>query len=212
MAPPPHHYLADCLAPWGEIRLKRMFGGLGVYRDDQFFALIDDGIVYFKVDDTTRPDFETVGSEPFTYPGKDGQPMLMNGYWRLPDEVIEDRDTLFAWADKALAVARRSTKSKPVKQTSDTLPGLGPKSRKWLKDIGITNRKDLEKTGAVEAYARLKHLYPKVVSLNLLWGLYAAVNDIDVKVVTPDIKDHLQVLLASHTDGTTGMTNGQSDI
>lgn len=203
MASPPHHYLADCLAPWGEIRLKRMFGGMGVYRDELFFALIDDNVVYFKVDDTTRADFEAGGSEPFSYPGKDGQVMLMNGYWRLPDEVIEDRDTLFAWADKALAVARRSARPKPVKQTSDTLPGLGPKSKKWLKDIGITSRKDLEKSGAIDAYARLKDLYPKAVSLNLLWALYAILNDSDLQAVTPEIKDHLQALLASHTGSTT---------
>ena len=203
MASPPHHYLADCLAPWGEIRLKRMFGGMGVYRDELFFALIDENVVYFKVDDTTRADFKAVGSEPFSYPGKDGQMMLMNGYWRLPDEVIEDRDTLFAWADNALAVARRSARPKPVRQTSDTLPGLGPKSKKWLKDIGITNRKDLEKSGAIDAYARLKDLYPKAVSLNLLWALYAILNDSDLQAVTPEIKDHLQALLASHTGGTT---------
>lgn len=212
MASQPHHYLADCLASWGDIRLKRMFGGLGVYCGDHFFALIDDGIVYFKVDDTTRSDFEAAESGPFTYPGKDGQDMLMNGYWRLPDEVIEDRDTLFAWADKALAVARNSAKKKPVKRTSDTLPGLGPKSRKWLKDIGITTRKDLEKTGAVEAYVRLKDLYPKTVSLNLLWGLYAVLNTIDVKAITPDIKEHLQGILSSHTTGTTGMTDGSDAI
>lgn len=212
MASPPHHYLADCLAPWGEIRLKRMFGGLGVYRDDLFFALIDDNIVYFKVDDTTRPDFAAAGSEPFTYPDKNGQPMLMNGYWRLPDEVMEDRDTLFAWADKALGVARRSAAGKPVKHTSDTLPGLGPKSKKRLKDIGISNRKDLENTGAIEAYARLKDLYPKTVSLNLLWGLYAILHDVDVKTITPDIKEHLQAFLASHTAGTTGMANGNPTI
>ncbi len=203
MASPPHHYLADCLAPWGDIRLKRMFGGMGVYRGELFFALIDDNVVYFKVDDSTRPDFEAVGSDPFSYPGKDGQPMVMNGYWRLPDEVIEDRDTLFAWADKALGVARRSAKPKAVKQTSDTLPGLGPKSKKWLKEIGVSTRKDLEKIGSIEAFARLKDLYPKTVSLNLLWGLYAVLNDIDAKAVTPDIKAHLQALLTGHTDGTT---------
>ncbi|WP_443747581.1 TfoX/Sxy family protein [Asticcacaulis solisilvae] len=79
MASAPHHYLADCLAPWGEIRLKRMFGGMGVYRDGLFFALIDNGVVYFKVDDTTRPDFEAASSEPFSYPHKDGQIVAMNG-------------------------------------------------------------------------------------------------------------------------------------
>ena len=106
MASTPHHYLADCLAPWGTIRLERMFGGLGVYRDDLFFALIDDGVVYFKVDDITRRDFEAAGSEPFSYPGKDTARNVMNGYWRLPNEIVEDRESLFAWADKAVAVAK----------------------------------------------------------------------------------------------------------
>ncbi|MBW8879964.1 MAG: TfoX/Sxy family DNA transformation protein, partial [Asticcacaulis sp.] len=83
---------------------------------------------------------------------------------------------------------------------------------KWLKDIGITSRKDLEKTGAVEAYARLKDLYPKAVSLNLLWGLYAALHDVDARAVTPDIKEHLQALLSGHTTSTTGMAGGSDAI
>ena len=38
------------------IRSKSMFGGVGVYSGERFFALIDnDDTLFFKVDDATRP-------------------------------------------------------------------------------------------------------------------------------------------------------------
>ena len=47
------------------VRARNMFGGVGIYSSDLFFALIDEDTVYFKVDDTTRPDFEARGMGPF---------------------------------------------------------------------------------------------------------------------------------------------------
>lgn len=40
---------------------KPMFGGVGFYAQGLFFALIAEDRPYFKVDDTTRPDFERLG-------------------------------------------------------------------------------------------------------------------------------------------------------
>ena len=39
------------------IRSKSMFGGVGVYSGDHFFALVDNDTLFFKVDDATRGDF-----------------------------------------------------------------------------------------------------------------------------------------------------------
>ena len=36
------------------VRARSMFGGVGIYAADLFFALVDDDTVYFKVDETTR--------------------------------------------------------------------------------------------------------------------------------------------------------------
>ncbi len=43
------------------VRARNMFGGVGIYGNDLFFALIADDTLYFKVDDTNRPDFEALG-------------------------------------------------------------------------------------------------------------------------------------------------------
>ena len=36
------------------IRARNMFGGVGIYSGELFFALIDDDTLYFKVDDSNR--------------------------------------------------------------------------------------------------------------------------------------------------------------
>ena len=54
------------------IRARPMFGGVGIYSGEIFFALIADDRVYFKVDESTRPDFESRGMGPFRPFGDDG--------------------------------------------------------------------------------------------------------------------------------------------
>ena len=87
------------------IRARSMFGGVGIYAAELFFGLIDDDILYFKVDESNRPDFEARGMGPFRPYGEDGETM---GYYRVPDDLLEDTDVLGQWAEKAIAVARRA--------------------------------------------------------------------------------------------------------
>jgi DNA transformation protein and related proteins len=87
------------------VRARAMFGGVGIYSGESFFALIADNTVYFKVDESTRKDFESRGMGPFRPFGDDGGTMK---YYQLPEEVLEDPEALRSWAEKAVAVARRS--------------------------------------------------------------------------------------------------------
>lgn len=87
------------------VRGRSMFGGVGVYADELFFALLAEDTLYFKVDDTNRPDFEARGLDPFRPYGEGGETM---GYFRVAEDLLEDPEELRAWADKAIAVARRA--------------------------------------------------------------------------------------------------------
>jgi DNA transformation protein len=89
-----------------------MFGGVGIYGEDLFFALIDDDTLYFKVDESNHPDFEARGMEPFQPYGEDGETM---GYYRVPEDLLEDQEVLGQWAEKAIIVARRA-KGRPKKR------------------------------------------------------------------------------------------------
>jgi DNA transformation protein len=82
-----------------------MFGGVGIYSAEIFFALIADDTVYFKVDESTRPDFEARGMGPFRPFGDEGGTMK---YYQLPEEILEDLEALGSWAEKAVSVARQS--------------------------------------------------------------------------------------------------------
>jgi DNA transformation protein and related proteins len=86
------------------LRSRAMFGGLGFYADEWFFALADDEVLYFKVDEANQADYEAAGTGPFVpWPG--AAPM---GYWEVPKRVLEDPDELKIWIDKAVGVAERS--------------------------------------------------------------------------------------------------------
>jgi len=94
------------------VRARSMFGGVGIYSDDLFFALLDDDTTFFKVDDTNRPDFEARGMGPFRPMGPDGEVMQ---YYQVPEELLEDPDALRPWVDRAVAVARNKRKRKARK-------------------------------------------------------------------------------------------------
>jgi DNA transformation protein and related proteins len=87
------------------IRARNMFGGVGIYGGDFFFALIDDDTLYFKVDESNRPDYEARGMDPFQPYAEDGETM---GYYRVPEDLLEDPELLGQWAEKAITVARRA--------------------------------------------------------------------------------------------------------
>jgi DNA transformation protein len=94
------------------IRSRSMFGGVGIYSADYFFALIDGDTIYLKVDDSNRGDFEARGLGPFRPFGEGGETMQ---YYHLDEGILEDVNELRPWVEKAIAVARakRVAKRKP---------------------------------------------------------------------------------------------------
>jgi DNA transformation protein len=89
-----------------EIRARRMFGAVGIYAGEYFFAVIDNDRLYFKVDDQTRPKYEAEGMGPAPLGTKDGQ--VITGYYEVPLAAIEAPDELRQWVKDAIAVARRA--------------------------------------------------------------------------------------------------------
>lgn len=101
-------FVLDQLEPYFAMTAKNMFGGVGLYADGYFFALIAHDRLYFKVDDSNRADFEAAAMGPFR-PYDDDRAMQ---YYEVPIEVLEDGDRLRPWAEKAIAVAQRAQKKK----------------------------------------------------------------------------------------------------
>lgn len=110
LAPFTQHCL-ELLTPLGRPRARAMFGGVGLYVDELFVALIDGERLYLKAGDAQRAAFEAAGCEPFRYLMKDGRAMTM-GYWTASDEALESPEAMRPWARLAMAAALEAANAK----------------------------------------------------------------------------------------------------
>jgi DNA transformation protein len=92
----------------GSMRARNMFGGVGLYAGDLFFALLADDTLYFKVDETNRADFAARGMGPFR-PFDEGGGVMQ--YYEVPAELLEEPEALKEWVEKAVLVARHAKQS-----------------------------------------------------------------------------------------------------
>jgi DNA transformation protein and related proteins len=102
------------------VRARAMFGGVGLYARDVFFALIADDVLYLRTDATMRAELELLGMPPFR-PFEEHGPVM--SYYQLPEEIIEDPEALRGWAERAIAAARaqrrRPAKRRPKRRRPD---------------------------------------------------------------------------------------------
>ena len=93
-----------------------MFSGSGVFADGLMIALVVDGVIYLKADDSLVPLFEQEGQAPFSYKTRDSRRTLKS-YWRMPERLYDEPDELAEWARHSLQAARR-TGNKPKRKRS----------------------------------------------------------------------------------------------
>jgi DNA transformation protein len=97
-------FVLEQLSGVRDLVTKRMFGGVGIYSGDVFFAILDNDTVFFKVDDELRAQYREAGMPPFApMPGKPA----MEGYYLVPPDVLEDAEAMAQWARQSIAVAAR---------------------------------------------------------------------------------------------------------
>jgi DNA transformation protein len=99
-------YVVEQLSGWGEVSVRRMFGGAGLYREGTMFCVLADDAAYLKVDDSNRDEFLRAGSAPFE-PYPDKIKTTIRTYYEIPAEVLENPDELTRWAQRSWLVARK---------------------------------------------------------------------------------------------------------
>lgn len=114
--------LADQWRALGTVSVATFFGGTGIRLDGVQFAFIIGGVIYFRVNEQSRPDYETLGSSPFKYAGHKKQ-VTVGSYYRVPDEIIDDMDEVRAWAAKAHKVAA-SARSVPRRGSARSIKAV----------------------------------------------------------------------------------------
>ena len=85
-----------------------MFGGFGLYSGSAFFGILAADVLYLKVDDSNRADYEHVNAPPFS-PFTDGRVSM--SYYAVPVNILESSHTLAKWAERSITAARAGKKS-----------------------------------------------------------------------------------------------------
>lgn len=95
-------FAKDLFANIPNVTTRRMMGGLCLYSDDHIFAILSaEGQPYVKAAGALADALAQEGSKKFEMTRKDGSIATM-GYWRLPDDAVEDPDQACVWANRAL--------------------------------------------------------------------------------------------------------------
>lgn len=127
-------FVLDQLCALPELRAKAMFGGHGLYSGANFFGILVEGQLYFKVDDTTRANYDAHGMKPFTYT-KANKVMTMS-YYEVPPDILEDRELAVAWADQSIRLAAATAGKKRARPKAERpLNGFATQN-----DQGLNNR------------------------------------------------------------------------
>jgi DNA transformation protein len=111
-------FIVEQLSRAGLVMSRRMFGGVGIYLEGEFIAILggESGRLFLRVDDSNRDKFVNAGMEAFRPYRK--KPETTMSYYQVPAEVLEDQTTLFAWALESLEIARRSPSQKDRRKAS----------------------------------------------------------------------------------------------
>lgn len=122
------HRFDDLFCEFGPIRLRRFFGGEGIYAGDIMIGMVFNGdTIYFKTDQTTHKAFAAEKTKPFTF--HKGKELVTTSWFALPDRLYDDPEELARWARDALAVARAAPTAKK-KARKAIKPARPPKARK----------------------------------------------------------------------------------
>ena len=112
-------HCTELLAPLGSVRVRRMFGGWGLYVDDVFLALIAFERLYLKTNTETQARFEQAQCEPFVFESE-GKSLTMS-YWTAPAEALDSPALMAPWARLALQAAlqaRSAAQNRPLRRVA----------------------------------------------------------------------------------------------
>ena len=112
-------FAVDLFSGMGRVEARRMFGGAGLYAGGVMFGLVDDDIIFLKVDETLKADLVAAGSRSWIYTERRGPKAGVpqeTSYWSLPESALDDPEEACAWALRSLSVAQAIKSAKPLRR------------------------------------------------------------------------------------------------
>jgi len=101
-------FIKEQFSEFGEIEIKKMFGGYGFFKDRLMFGMIGNDSFRLKVDATNEKDYISKGMKPYN----SEQKKKSMPYWEVPADVLENKSELSKWALKSVAIAKSAAAKK----------------------------------------------------------------------------------------------------
>jgi DNA transformation protein len=122
-------HVLDLVGLVAPVEARRMFGGHGVFAHGVMFGLLDDGELFLKTDEESRPRFVEAGCRRWTFVTKKVR-MEETSYFRPPDEAHEGPDAMLPWARLALDAALRLRAARVAETTRKAAANAPGRARK----------------------------------------------------------------------------------
>jgi DNA transformation protein len=120
-------HIDELLSPMDGVTIRRMFGGLGLFRGGVMFGAVVDDLLYLRAGEANRQTYEAEGGRPLMFRGPNGAGHMSMPYWTVPERLLDDGEELRVWALTASEQAIRDKADKPAKRPKTAKAG---KSRK----------------------------------------------------------------------------------
>lgn len=96
-------FVLDQLQELDGVEARAMFGGYGLYRGEIFFGIVHKDRLYFKTNEQTVGRYKEMKMKPF----RPNPRQTLKNYYRVPVDILEDRDRLADWAALAIRCGRQ---------------------------------------------------------------------------------------------------------
>lgn len=97
-------FVLDQLVGLSDVSVRKMFGAFGLYSGGTFFAIVDEGVLYFKTNKETRQKYIDAGTDCFHV----NDEQTLKNYFEVPADVLENPEMLSEWAGEAIEVAHEA--------------------------------------------------------------------------------------------------------
>ncbi len=93
-------FILDQLNGLSEVTASSMFSSFGLYSNNIFFGIINDGRLYFKTNEGTIQKYKDQGMKPF----QPSANQKLKNYFEVPGDIMEDSEELLKWAKESISV------------------------------------------------------------------------------------------------------------
>lgn len=104
--------IEDLFARLGNIEVKRLFGGKGIYHRGVIIAIVLHDELMLKADEALGEELSAAGCSRWTYKGRRHGRDVAMPYWTVPDGAADDPDEMGRWAQKSYEAALRLERKK----------------------------------------------------------------------------------------------------